>query len=275
MKNFDMIQIYNLEVFGRHGVMEEEQALGQKFLISCGLYISLSRAGKTDNLKDSVNYAEICSFITNFMKNRTFRLIEACCERLCHDLLIRFPSIDHLSLEIKKPWAPIGLPLETVSVKMERGWHTAYIALGSNIGDTRGYLTRAVEAVSACPECTVVKTSDYITTPPYGPVAQDDFLNGCAMIKTVFSPEELLDFLQKIEQAAGRTREIHWGPRTLDLDILLYDDLIFTSDSLTIPHPEMHKRAFVLKPLMQIAPYAFHPVYKKTVTELATRISST
>ncbi|MBQ4068742.1 MAG: 2-amino-4-hydroxy-6-hydroxymethyldihydropteridine diphosphokinase [Lachnospiraceae bacterium] len=269
MKNYyDEIKIYDLETFANHGVLSEEKTLGQKFLISCTLYTDISKAGHTDKLKYSINYAEVCTFIDEFMRNNTYNLLEACAEKLCNTLLTHFRAVDKISLEIKKPWAPIHLPLDTVSVKIERGWHIAYIALGSNIGDSRRYFSDAIEAIDEMEECDVIKISDYITTPPYGPVEQDDFLNGCIMIRTTLSPKELLKTLNQMEANAGRTREVHWGPRTLDLDILLYDDLVMFTDNLIIPHIEMHKRDFVLKPLRQIAPYVIHPVYNKSITEL-------
>lgn len=272
MKNYDEIKIYDLEIFANHGVMQEEKALGQKFLVSCTLYTDISKAGHTDKLKYSINYADVCTFIDEFMRNNTFNLLETCAEMLCNQLLTQYRTVDKISLEIKKPWAPIHLPLDTVSVKIERGWHIAYIALGSNIGDSRRYFSDAIEALDEMEECDVIKISDYITTPPYGPVEQDDFLNGCIMIRTILSPEELLKTLNEMEANAGRTREIHWGPRTLDLDIILYDNLVMSTDTLTIPHLEMHKRDFVLKPLRQIAPYAIHPVYNKSIDELLNNI---
>ena len=97
---------------------------------------------------------------------------------------------------------------------------------------------------------------------------QDDFLNACLELRTLLPPAELLEELHHIEKEAGRERIIRWGPRTLDLDIILYDDLILEEDSLCIPHVEMHKRKFVLEPLCEIAPYKRHPVYGKTVWEL-------
>ena len=99
-------------------------------------------------------------------------------------------------------------------------------------------------------------------------IEQDDFLNACLLLKTLLSPEELLVRLHEIEQAAHRERIIHWGPRTLDLDILLYDDLILETEELVIPHPEMHLRDFVLKPLREIAPNKRHPILQKTVAQM-------
>lgn len=105
-------------------------------------------------------------------------------------------------------------------------------------------------------------------TEPYGGVEQDDFLNACLILKTLISPEELLEKLHEIEKEAHRERIIRWGPRTLDLDILLYDDLVMENDELIIPHVEMHMRDFVLKPLSEIAPNVRHPIYKKTISQL-------
>lgn len=161
-----------------------------------------------------------------------------------------------------------GLPLKTVSVEIEREWHTAYIALGSNMGDSRSILEAAVQALDEIKNTKVEKVSTFITTPPYGVTDQPDFLNGCLKLSTLLYPEELLKELNRIEKEAGRERIIHWGPRTLDLDIIFYDDLVAETDTLCIPHVEMHKRAFVLEPLHEIAPYKRHPVYGKTVREM-------
>ena len=106
-------------------------------------------------------------------------------------------------------------------------------------------------------------------TKPYGGVEQDDFLNACLILKTLLTPEELLEKLHEIEQSAHRERIVHWGPRTLDLDILMYDDVVMETDELVIPHVEMHLRSFVLNPLREIAPNKRHPVVGKTVSQLA------
>ena len=110
------------------------------------------------------------------------------------------------------------------------------------------------------------------STEPYGYTEQDEFLNSVMKIRTILPPHELLDRLHELEQEANRVRVIHWGPRTLDLDILLYDDLILDDEELHIPHIEMHKRDFVLIPLAQIAPWVRHPVYNQTVQELLERL---
>ena len=110
--------------------------------------------------------------------------------------------------------------------------------------------------------------SDYLVTEPYGVTDQDEFLNGVLKMRTLLSPEELLERLHQLEQEANRERIIHWGPRTLDLDILFYDQEIIDTADLHIPHPDMQNRDFVLAPMNQIAPYLRHPVLNQTISQL-------
>lgn len=264
----DKIKITNLEVFARHGVFPEENVLGQKFLVSAVLYTDTRTAGKTDELTASIHYGEVCQFIDTYLKEHTFQLIERVAESLAKALLLSVPRLEKIRLEIKKPWAPVGLPLDTVSVEIERRWHTAYVALGSNMGDREEYIRLAVLQLNEEKDTYVTKESPLYETPPYGVVDQADFLNGCVEIRTLLTPEELLEKLHKIEKNAHRERLLRWGPRTLDLDIIFYDDEVVEKENLCIPHVEMHKRNFVLEPLKDIAPYKRHPVIGKTVWEM-------
>ncbi len=271
---YDEIHIEDLEFYARHGVFPEETKLGQKFTLSVVMYMNTCGAGKNDDLDLSVDYGSVSHFITEYMQNNTYKLIEAAVENLAKELLLRYPLLLGVDLELKKPWAPIGLPLKYVSVKISRFWHKAYLGLGSNLGDKKAYLDHAIELLNAAKDCKVEKVSDYLVTKPYGGVEQDDFLNACLLLKTQLSPEELLCRLHEIEQEAHRERVVRWGPRTLDLDILLYDDVIMETDSLVIPHIEMHMRDFVLKPLCQIAPNIRHPIYKKTVAQMLSELNT-
>ncbi|HAC65267.1 MAG TPA: 2-amino-4-hydroxy-6-hydroxymethyldihydropteridine diphosphokinase [Cyanothece sp. UBA12306] len=141
------------------------------------------------------------------------------------------------------------------------------IALGSNLGDSLDILEKTLKILDQSPEITVKSCSHWYRTIAIGP-PQPDYLNGCAILKTNLVPEKLLQTLLKIEQQFGRIRREKWGPRTLDLDLLLYEDLILNTDNLQIPHPPMTGRAFVLVPLAEIAPNWIHPVTQKAIIQL-------
>lgn len=269
----DQIRIKNLKIFAYHGVYEQEKEKGQIFGVSAVLYTDIEKAGANDDIADTVDYGAVSLFIAEFMRENRFDLLEAVAGRLAEAILFEFPAVKKIELEVDKPDAPIPLHFDSVSVKIERGWHRVYIALGSNIGDRLSYLERAVENLQEDNCFRNIRVSDYIETAPYGGVEQDDFLNGVLEAETLYSPGKLLARLQKEEQFAERKREVRWGPRTLDLDILLYDDLILTEKELTIPHPDMKNRTFVLEPLAALAPYCVHPVYRKTVKEMADELA--
>lgn len=268
----DQIRIKDLEVFANHGVFPEETALGQKFLVSCTLYLDSRKAGKTDVLEESVHYGLVAQLIKKEMEEYTFRLIEAVAEHLAEAVLQFDEKIRKVEIEVKKPWAPVGLPLDTVSVAITRSWHEAYIAIGSNMGDKKAYIDRAIKGLCQTENCYVEKVSTIIETKPYGGVEQDVFLNGALKLRTLLTPYELLERLHELEQEAKRERLVHWGPRTLDLDILLYDDLVLEDEELCIPHVDMQNRDFVLRPMAEIAPYKRHSVYGKTMKEMLAAI---
>ena len=264
----DIIRIDNLEVYAYHGVYDEEKEKGQYFYVNAELYTNTRKAGMNDDLDASTNYGTVCDFIHDFMTKHTYDLIETVAEQLAQALLLEFKLVKSVLLEIRKPHAPIEEEFESVSVEIERGWHEAFVAFGSNLGDKEKFIDEAIEALSNLPQINIVAISDKIVTEPYGNVEQDVFLNGVMKIETLLPADELLQILQKVEEHAGRERKIHWGPRTLDLDIIFYDDDIISEDDLIVPHPDMKNRDFVLKPLMQIAPYKLHPVYRKTISDM-------
>lgn len=264
----DKIHIRNLEVFGRHGLFPEENRLGQKFVINAVLYVSTRDAGLNDDLTKSIHYGEVSHFMTNYMTEHTFGLIEAVAEQMARAVLLQFPSLQRITLEISKPWAPIGLPLQAVSVEITRGWHRVYLAAGSNLGDREAYIRQGIRMLDDREDCVIEQVSELNETKPYGVEDQPDFLNGMIKMQTLLFPRELLEVLHQAEQEAGRERKMHWGPRTLDLDIIFYDDCIIDEEMLKIPHPDMANREFVLKPLAELAPYLRHPLTGKTVWQM-------
>ena len=155
---------------------------------------------------------------------------------------------------------------------MKKTIHIVYIGVGSNVGDRAYMIQSARTALNETKGTRVLRSSKVYETLPYGYRNQERFLNCVFEAETERNPEELLKMLLAIEKLLKRTRVIHWGPRTIDLDILLYDDWIVNSNSLTIPHKELHKRLFVLTPLADLVPDLVHPIRKISIRAMEQQV---
>ena len=146
--------------------------------------------------------------------------------------------------------------------------HIVYIGIGSNIEEKRNNCLKAVSLILQLRENQLISQSSFYATQPWGKSDQDWFLNSVIKIKTSLLPQDLLSALQEIEKKAGRKKTVKWGPRVIDLDILIFNEKIIKTPDLIIPHPFLHQRKFVLMPLNEIAPALIHPVLKKPISEL-------
>lgn len=150
----------------------------------------------------------------------------------------------------------------------KKGAHVAYLGLGGNVGDREEYIEQAVFLLNKTAGISVTKRSTNYETEAEGQKNQAPFINAAIEVKTKLSPQKLLESVQEIETTLGREREVEWGPRTIDIDILLYDDEILSEDELQIPHPLLHERYFVLLPLREIAGDKIHPVLEKSIADI-------
>lgn len=264
----DKIYIKNLEFIGNHGVFAEEKFLQQKFIISVEMETNTRKAGTNDDLKHSTHYGFVADDIEKVFFSRSFDLIEALAEAIAKEILIKYSLVQSVKVKIKKPWAPIKKHFDYVAVEITRSRNTTYLSIGTNIGSLKSNLETAISHIGNLENTRVTKISTFLETKPFGDVIQDNFLNACLEIETLFTPQELLKKLLDIEIMMGRVREIKWGPRIIDLDILLFNNLIVGEENLAIPHPWMCERSFVLDPLNEIAPNIIHPLENKSISTL-------
>ncbi len=264
----DKIIIENLELIAEHGVFKEEKFLGQKFIISVEMTTNTREAGKTGNLNASTHYGFVADDIEKIFTGESFDLIETCAEKIAEMILTKYPLISEIKVTVKKPWAPIRKHFDFVAVEITRKWHTVYLSLGTNMGDKKKNLLEAIEKIGKLENTKVTSQSTILETEPFGYTEQDMFLNACIEIKTLFTPQELLEKLLGIELEMGRVRTIKWGPRIIDIDILFFDDEIIQDKNLAVPHPWISERMFVLEPLCEIAPNLIHPLERKSVATL-------
>lgn len=263
----DSIFIKDIAIFAHHGVFKEEKTLGQKFYIDIKLNFDTQTAAILKDLKETVHYGVLSNDISNLFKETSYDLIETAAEKIAIFILKNYEIVKDVEISVKKPWAPVNILVDNILVNIKRKRKRVFLALGSNMGNREDFLKKAKEMMKS-EYINIKKESKIYKTKPWGNVEQDDFLNQVIEIETFFNSSMLLKTIKEIEKKLGRERKIHWGPRTIDIDILFIDDEKIYRDDLIVPHPYIEKRNFVLEPLKEIAPYFIHPVFNRSITEL-------
>ncbi|WP_404350321.1 2-amino-4-hydroxy-6-hydroxymethyldihydropteridine diphosphokinase [Phycicoccus jejuensis] len=263
----DRVTLSGVRGRGFHGVFEHEKREGQEFVVDVEIAVDLAPAGRTDDLGDTVNYGEIGAATLARIEGEPFDLIERLAEVVAQDAL-RHTAVDEVVVTVHKPQAPVGVPFGDVTVRVVRHREPVpvVVAVGANLphgasapADT---VRSALEALAHHPAVHGLQASGVVGTDPVGGPEQPRYANAVATMRTSLSPASFLRELHRLEAAFDRVRDVRWGARTLDLDLVQYGDPAdgtdVTSDRphLQLPHPRAHERGFVLAPWHDADPSA-------------------
>lgn len=254
----DHILIDDLRVTCIIGVLDHERVTPQPLRIDVDMEVDLHDAGQSDDLTQTVHYGEVAIALANLARDTKYQLLERLAQHMT-EVVLSFPLVRAVDLRLTKLEPPIPEEIGSTAVRLRRVRsdfststpHKALLALGSNIGDRAAYLRFAIDRLG---DRVTAQSQVFETDPVGGPENQDAYLNMVVAIDTELDPYALLRWLHRIEADAGRERVVHWGPRTLDMDLLFFDDVIIDGGNLAVPHPRYAERRFVLAPLSEVAP---------------------
>jgi dihydroneopterin aldolase/2-amino-4-hydroxy-6-hydroxymethyldihydropteridine diphosphokinase len=255
----DRVLIDDLRVLTVIGALPHERETAQPLRIDLSIGLDLRNAGLSDELNDTVHYGLVCERVAEMCRDSKDILLERLAAKIA-DVVLEFDLVEVVDVRLTKLRPPIPEEVQSTSVAITRSRaeaaappledHEVIVALGSNLGDREGYLRFAVGELG-----NVVSLSQvYETEPMGGPDGQGAYLNMVVKVQTSLDPYAFIRRCQRIEANALRQRVVHWGPRTLDVDMLFYDDVHIASEKLTVPHPRINERRFVLTPLDEVAP---------------------
>ena len=264
----DQIRLIGLRATGRHGVLESERREGQEFAVDVVLHLDTRAAAAADDIAATVDYAALAGTVAAIVRGEPVDLIETLAERIARACLAH-PAVMAADVAVHKPAAPIPERFDDVVLAVRRhrsGDPTAprlevdaVLALGANLGDRMATLQSALEALAAVPGIDVAAVSGVWETAPVGGPPQPDYLNAVVLVRTGLTAAALLAAGHGIEAALGRRRELRWGPRSLDIDVIAYADRVIADGDVQVPHPRAAERAFVLAPWNQVDPRAVLP----------------
>jgi dihydroneopterin aldolase/2-amino-4-hydroxy-6-hydroxymethyldihydropteridine diphosphokinase len=255
----DTVEVRGLVVTTVVGVLPHERTNAQPVRIDLDLRVDLRDAGRSDDLSDTADYGDVAERVAAMVRESKDTLLERLADRVA-EMLVAIDRVEAVDVTITKLRPPIPEQLDSTAVRIHRSrldynvapreQHLAIIALGSSLGDREAYLRLAVASFDDVHRISQV----FETDPVGGPDGQGAYLNMVMAVHTALDPYALLRRCRQIEAFAYRQRVVHWGPRTLDLDLLFYDDVHIDDPQLTIPHPRFAERRFVLAPLQEVAP---------------------
>lgn len=277
----DCITLIGIRAQGTHGCLDFEHTRPQNFSVDARLFLDLTTAGSSDDLADTVDYGQIAHRIVSVVEGPHCDLIESLAERIAQAIL-RNPRVRRVIVTVHKPSAPLTVPFDDVAATIERSradggslaadadagpaavgstpsrpMRTVVLSLGGNLGDVATAMREAIVSLDSIPGTQVTGISPLYRSVPWGmDESAPDFLNAVVQLNTVVDPMALLEEIHLIEIAHGRSREVHWGSRPLDIDIIDFGGLTSANPELTLPHPRAWQRAFVLAPWLDLDPDA-------------------
>ncbi|MCA1692933.1 MAG: 2-amino-4-hydroxy-6-hydroxymethyldihydropteridine diphosphokinase [Acidimicrobiales bacterium] len=268
----DRIELRGLRALGYHGALPGEQDGAQPFEIELDVEADLHPAGSSDDLSDTIDYGAVAENAVRIVTEERWQLLERMAERVAEAVLGTDGRIRGVSVTVRKLRPPVsGLGSAAVRItRRQRGLKRAFVGLGANLGDREDTLR---QAVAALPDVVAVSPV-YETEPVGGPPGQPPYLNLVVELATDQSPRQLLAVAQRLETHAGRVRDEHHGPRTLDVDLLWVEGVTVDEPDLTLPHPRMHERRFVLAPLADLAPELVPPGWKESAEGQVRRLGT-
>jgi len=272
----DRISIVGLKVRGRHGVFEHERVAGQDFVVDATLWVDTADAAAADDLSLTADYGSIADQLAAIVSGEPVALIETLADRLVMACLAN-PVVREAEVTVHKPQAPVSQQVADIAVTVRRqadaarpgGERPVVLAVGSNLGDRMTNLQLGLD-VLAGGGLTIRAVSSVYETDPVGGEGQGDFLNAVLLAVSALPARDILARCAAAEAAAGRVRTVRWGPRTLDVDIIMCDTETSADPTLTLPHPLAHERAFVLAPWLELEPEAVLPGWGPVARLLAT-----
>ncbi|MDF7673672.1 2-amino-4-hydroxy-6-hydroxymethyldihydropteridine diphosphokinase [Acetobacteraceae bacterium ESL0709] len=247
--------VRDLCLFAHHGVLPEETRLGQRFFISMDVAADIDLAITGDDYTQAVCYSQLCSIASDVSRHANFQLIETLADRIAQAVLEYYSQVVEVRIEIRKPSAPLPYTVREVAVEVtKKRVESIGLSLGANIGEREATLKAALETLARTEGVQLDRVSSLYDSAPWGIEDQPSFVNLCLLARTSLNPLALLRLCKETECLLGRAPGRHWGERALDIDVLFYGQKEVKTPVLTLPHPHLFERAFVLEPLYELDP---------------------